>query len=47
MRPDLAKFRQFGKIFKVLGNFLRVCFTICENLGLTRAKFVCHLASFH
>ena len=22
--PDLAKFRQFGKIFKVLGNFLRV-----------------------
>ena len=25
MLPDLAKFRQFGKILKVIDNFLRVC----------------------
>ena len=39
VRPDLAKFRHFGNILKVLGNYVRAYLVLGKNLNLRWSTF--------
>ena len=47
MRPDLAKFRYFGNILKVLGNYVRAYLVLGKNLNLLWSTFYATYANFN